>query len=358
MAELPLDHLTRLTDSRGIFEHAIGTRPNKSHGYCVDDAARALVYTVRECADITGANDGTADGTARGKTDPKVVSQLKALTDTYLTFVASAIRGDGSAHNRMSPRGSWTDVPAGGDWWGRAVYGLGVAAAHAHGSAARVRALHAFKRAARWKTADLRAQMYASIGAAEAVAAYSTTMAARYIAAQATSIVPRVRTPDWPWPEARLRYANGAIPEALIAGGTATGNALAVEHGVYLLDFLLEVETADGRLSVTGCNGRDPGHASPQFDQQPIEVESLASACARAFAVTGEARWRDAVGLAWDWFLGHNDSSTPMVNTSTGAGFDGLTPTGPNTNCGAESTLAALTTRQHARRIGIARTAP
>jgi len=59
------------------------------------------------------------------------------------------------------------------------------------------------------------------------------------------------------------------------------------------------------------------------------------------------------VGQARDWFLGDNDSGVMMVDVSTGAGFDGLERDGRNENRGAESTLAALSTFQHARAVGL-----
>jgi hypothetical protein len=39
-----------------------------------------------------------------------------------------------------------------------------------------------------------------------------------------------------------------------------------------------------------------------------------------------------------------------MWDPDTGGGYDGLTPHGPNFNQGAESTLALISTLQHARR--------
>jgi hypothetical protein len=40
-----------------------------------------------------------------------------------------------------------------------------------------------------------------------------------------------------------------------------------------------------------------------------------------------------------------------MIDAVTGAGYDGLTAEGRNENRGAESTLAALSTFQQARRL-------
>ena len=42
---------------------------------------------------------------------------------------------------------------------------------------------------------------------------------------------------------------------------------------------------------------------------------------------------------------------TPMYDPVSGGGYDGLEPDGPNLNQGAESTLAMLSTLQHAQRL-------
>ncbi|HUR55615.1 MAG TPA: hypothetical protein VMZ71_15875, partial [Gemmataceae bacterium] len=41
-----LDHLSRMTDSTGMLQHATHTIPNFAEGYCTDDNARALILTV------------------------------------------------------------------------------------------------------------------------------------------------------------------------------------------------------------------------------------------------------------------------------------------------------------------------
>ena len=48
-AELPplkLDHLRRMTDDTGMFQHAIFTVPNYCEGYTIDDNARALMVST------------------------------------------------------------------------------------------------------------------------------------------------------------------------------------------------------------------------------------------------------------------------------------------------------------------------
>src|SRR5687767_2843795 len=46
LPELKLSHLLRMTDSTGLFQHAIFSIPNFSEGYCTDDNARAFVLAV------------------------------------------------------------------------------------------------------------------------------------------------------------------------------------------------------------------------------------------------------------------------------------------------------------------------
>jgi len=139
----------------------------------------------------------------------------------------------------------------------------------------------------------------------------------------------------------------------LLLAGSALPNAETQDRGLQLLEFLLEIETRDGHLSVTPVGGRGRNDLYAGFDQQPIEVAAIADACARAYELTQDRRWLSGVRMAWSWFNGDNDSATPMFDPDTGAGFDGLLRDGRNLNQGAESTLALLSTAQHAQRLAL-----
>ena len=41
-----MNHLLRMTDSTGVFQHAIFGVPNFFEGYCTDDNARAFILAV------------------------------------------------------------------------------------------------------------------------------------------------------------------------------------------------------------------------------------------------------------------------------------------------------------------------
>ncbi len=325
-------HLRALTDHQGVFEHALLDTPRREHGYCVDDVARALIVVVR---------------------DPGQEAEILQLAELYLRFLEAAIGPDGRAHNRMDEHGRWSDEPSTGDWWGRLLWALGTAAAQGSDPSIRGRALHAFHRAAVQRSRDLHATAFAALGAAEVARTHPGDRAAEALLADLVRAVPAQHRASWPWPEPRLRYANASIAEALIAAGSALGDDVATDRGLHLLTFLLTLETAGDRLSVTGTTGRGPGDADPQFDQQPLEVAAIADACARAYEVTGDPDWLAGVELAWQWFTGRNDGGIPMIDEDTGAGFDGLQRDGRNENRGAESTLAAISTHQQASRIGM-----
>ena len=325
-------HLERLTDDRGLFEHALNSAPRREHGYCVDDVARGLVVVCHE---------------------PEPGLAVRGLARCYLAFVLDALDPAGACHNRMSVDGQWRDEPAVSDWWGRALWGLGVAAASAQTPGMRARALGGFRIAAQCRSPHVRSMTFAALGAAELLRRWPDEIAARRLLTDTLAVIGAGEDDDslWPWPEERLSYGNASIAEALIVAGDALPDAQALSRGLLLLEFLLRIQTRDGHLSVIPMGGRGRDDVGPGYDQQPIEVSALADACGSAFRITRQPFWLTGVSLAWGWFLGDNDSATPMFDSRTGGGYDGLERHGRNLNQGAESTLAMLATAQQVRRI-------
>lgn len=335
LAEVPavpvFEHLAAMTDHRGLFEHALHDVPRPEHGYCVDDAARALIVVTRQ---------------------PLKTPQLRDLERLYLDFVLAALMPDGRCRNRMGTDGEWADLPSTGDWWGRAVWGLGVAAAISASPVVRSRALVGFRIAAQQRSPHNRAMAFAALGAARLLTSHPHERGARVLLEDcAAALGTPGASADWPWPEPRLRYANASVAEALIVAGHVLHRPAILRHGLLLLDFLLVRQTRDGHLSVTPAAGRGNAWPPPEFDQQPIEVAALAEACASAYGVAANPHWSIGLSLAWAWFAGDNDARVCMLNPVTGAGYDGLEATGRNSNQGAESTLAMLATAQLVQRM-------
>src|SRR5207247_3237400 len=106
--ELKLDHLVRMTDSTGMFQHATFTVPNFGEGYCTDDNARAFILTVL----LEELGEESA--------------QVRALATTYLAFLNYAYdRKTKRFRNFMSFDRKWLEDKGSEDANGRALWALG-----------------------------------------------------------------------------------------------------------------------------------------------------------------------------------------------------------------------------------------
>ncbi|HSL60087.1 MAG TPA: hypothetical protein VK866_19730 [Acidimicrobiales bacterium] len=323
------DHLLAMTDAIGTFEHAEHTAARRDHGYCTDDMARVLMVVVRE---------------------PHPSRPVIALGRTAMRFLAAAQGVAGDARNRCDVEGRWCDRTGVEDCWGRSIAAFGAAANRGHDEWMRQTAMSAFGHAVQQRSVHVHAMAFAALGAADVLHANPHHYGARALLGDAIDAIGRpTDDPAWPWTEPRLTYANATLAEALLAAGHALDRPDVVDDGCALLGWLLARETVDGHLSPTPVGGSGPGDAAARFDQQPIEAAAMADACARAEAVTGDPSWGRGVDLAVGWFLGDNDIGAVMWDVETGGGYDGLHARGPNLNQGAESTLALISTLQHAR---------
>ena len=292
-------HLSRLTDDRGVLEHAKGRHPRFSYGYCTDDNARLAVLAMRDGGRSFGA---------------------EVLGRIAFDFVHDALDESGMVRNRLSFQRVWTDNCVTDDCWGRALWAFGVGSQRGFNATMRKRATEAFDLACLHRGSALRAMCYASLGAVEvAVVDPHHHDAAFLLHDAATEIVESMGTSRaWPWPEPRLTYHNALIPEALLAAGEGTGSVDYVEAGLDLLEWLVRYETLDGHFSVTPVGGRGPNDPKPAFDQQPIEIAGIAAASARAWRLTQDEHWRETLERASSWFLGNNDAQRAMPAISIG----------------------------------------
>jgi hypothetical protein len=265
--------------------------------------------------------------------------------------MASSQSATGRTRNRRAAGGRWQGRHGVDDCWGRSLWAFGTVATAAPEEWMRSAATSSFNHGVKQRSPHRRAMAFAALGAAEIAEHDHRHLRARSLLADAiTTIGPLADDPRWPWPEPRLSYANAALAEALIAAGHILDRPDVLDDGLTLLRWLLDRETVSGHLSPTPVGGAGPADASGRFDQQPIEVAAMADACDRAQSVTGDDAWRVGVDLAIGWFAGDNDLGAVMWDPHTNGGYDGLTPSGPNLNQGAESTLALISTLQYVPR--------
>jgi glycosyltransferase involved in cell wall biosynthesis len=336
-------HLDELSDRIGIFQFALGGRPDPAHGYCTDDVARALRVDLRHAAAAPGPT-------------------VAAATRRELAFLQAAFDpATGRFRNTRTSDGHWPERIGSEDAHGRAVQALGeaIAGSHDRGVVAAARRLFVAALPAALELGHARPWAYALLGCAAALddppSAPNARPALAALAERLAVAVERARAADpaWPWPETPVTYDNGIVPEALVVAGARLERPELVLLGTSVLDWLLAAETGpDGRLRPVGNRGWWPHGGRPApWDQQPVEPASLVFAAAAALEATGEARWATAAAGAYRWFLGANDHGIALADPDRGACRDGLGADGANRNEGAESTLAWLLSVERIREL-------
>ncbi len=233
----------------GLYEHARLRVPRTEHGFCLDDVARGLVVTSRQ---------------------PDPSDEVQRLTRVYLSFTIAAQDSHGQSHNRRGGDGRWTDEAGVGDHWGRAIWGLGTAAASSADESVRERALLGAATCLLARSPYPRAMSYAAIGCYEVLRIRPGDVGALSLLADARELLVRPEEdPAWPWPEPRLTYANAVLAEALLVIGDALDDAAVVQTGLRMLTWLLALQTRGRHLSVTPAGGWQRGSSCPPSTSSP-----------------------------------------------------------------------------------------
>ena len=327
-AQPSFDAVRRMSDSTGILQHAIGTIPDRRHGYCLDDAVRALMLV----------NVTTAIG--RGEQ----VDRSMVLA----SFIQHAWNVDlGRFRNFMSFERQWLEERGSDDSNGRALWALAHTAVHNPDAHVRDWAIRLYD-----EVLDHIASLDSPRTLAFIILACTTMLghrpahgpslqAAQRGAGILAHLLEQSRRPDWTWFEAVLAYDNPRMPQALILAGHALGRADWLATGFDTLRWICERQTAAaGHFRPIGSEGFGIPYSHMPFDQQPVEAQAALDACASAYAIDGGQHWRDHGLAAWKWFFGANDRGEPLADPVSGLCRDGINPRGANLNCGAESILA------------------
>lgn len=326
-------HLKRMSDSTGIFQHAIFTVPWFEHGYCTDDNARALLLAV-----LLEELDASDDSIAR----------LQSTSAAFLQFALSA--SSGRFRNFMSFDRRWSEERGSEDSHGRAIWALGAVVGRTRLAGLRAWAASLLERAlpAVEDFTSPRAWAFAILGLHEYFRSLHGDLHADRrrdeLAGRLLGLFQRNASPDWPWCEDIAAYDNPRIAQALILAGRFTGNEEMKNTGLVGLGWIMKRQTGiEGCFRPIGSNGFWKRGAEPALhDQQPLEAAAAVSACIEAFNATADPFWEASAKRAFDWFLGANDLRIPLYDPSTGGCFDGLHDNRVNQNQGAESTLSFL----------------
>jgi glycosyltransferase involved in cell wall biosynthesis len=333
LPEIKLDHLKAFTDDTGMLQHANHTIPDRSHGYCTDDNARALLVTAM------GQKYLPANGLG-----------LDCLSGHYLGFLLFAFNEqNGRFRNFMSYSRQWLEEIGSEDAHGRALRSLGKAVAFLDNPGHLAMSTTLFNKALRAveNFHSPRAIAFSLVGMHAYLDKFSGDSDVRRIreilADRLFNQFANNAKKDWPWIENALNYANGKLPHALILSGHRMQRNDMIDMGLRSLTWLLAIQTEDQHFVPIGSNGwYQQGGPRARFDQQPLEANAMVEACVEAFNITRDKSWFDNAVMCFNWFLGHNDLNLPLYDPKTGGCRDGLMADGINQNEGAESSLAWL----------------
>jgi glycosyltransferase involved in cell wall biosynthesis len=333
LPEVRLDHLSRMTDSTGIFQHAILNVPNFREGYCTDDNARAFI--------LSALLDELKEEPAR----------VQTLSTTYAAFLNHAFDDKTKRfHNFLGFDRCWLDEQGSEDCHARALWALGVGVGRSPHRGFQIMAGQLFARALPVVATftSPRAWAFCLIGIHEYLRRLSGDRVVSQIReglrARLMDIFDRASHPEWPWFEEELSYDNAKLAHALILSGRVNGYQKAFDRGLEALRWLVTVQTSEnGCFRPIGSNGfYRRGGPRATFDQQPIEAQAMVSACLEAYHATADSWWYERAHRAFDWFLGWNDLGLELHSVQSGGCCDALHVDRVNMNQGAESTLAFL----------------
>ena len=317
-----------MCDDTGMLQHGIGVVPDRAHGYCLDDNARAL----------------------------SLINQLQGISEEtrqrhaghFASFIQAAWNEDVKGfRNFMRYDREWCEDLGSEDSNGRGLWALGLCAANAKDRGLREWAAH-------WYTKALphlrdmgspRAVAFTMLGAAAYRKVDPDHEGSKACLEEGADLLIRLfsagRRPDWAWFEAVLGYDNPRLCQALLEAGEALDIDEAREVGLDTLHWITKQQTsARGYFRPIGSDSFDTEFERMPFDQQPLEAQAAIEAAETALKMTGDEFWREHALRAWEWFFGANDRGAVLAELETGRCRDGVTPRGANENCGAESILA------------------
>lgn len=317
-----------MSDGTGMLQHSIGIVPDRRHGYCLDDNARALMLM----------------NLAEGMQPEQRIDR----TLVYAAFIQSAWNPDlRRFRNFMRFDRSWCEDEGSEDANGRALWALGQTLERSPDPAVAEWARHLYDEVVgiAESLGSPRAIAFAMLGACAVLRSDPSHSPSQEVAQRGGDILMRLlgegRRPDWAWFEAVLGYDNPRLSQALIEAGTVSGQKEWVDAGLETLRWICDQQVSvEGRFRPIGSESFHKAYAYLPFDQQPLEAQAAIEAACTASQVSRDRFWPAHADAAWRWFFGHNDRGVVLADMATGRCRDGVTPRGANANCGAESILA------------------
>lgn len=312
MKKIGLKHYNYLTDDFGIWQHTIGEKIDKRHGYALDDVARALLVAIEY-------------------RDEKKMQ-------VYLGFITKAISKE-RVVNFFGPKRepldkAWSEDALGEAYWALSEYSVycGIKKDDAFNDLLKICESYIKK------MTSIRGRAYSLIGASKI-----NIHLAKKLAKGLFLQYEKARTPEWSWIEDGLVYGNAIIPLSFFEAFSALQDRKYLLAGVEMLNFLNNKTDFNDKPIAIGNNGwHKKGKKVALYDQQPVDPAYQVLANVRAYNLTGADAFRIRAKYFFSWFWGNNLAGKSLINLERHSCHDGLGRGSIDPNQGAENIVCYL----------------
>lgn len=317
-----IEYLEHLTTSFGIVQHARGAKPDFSHGYSLDDNARALLAVL--CL-----------------ADKLQEKKLTPLVKRYFKFIKRAQTKDGWFINFFDHKGQPLEKRGSIDAFSRAIFALSELSVNQYDSSLRLNAQKLLKKSLPHVETITNPHGLAFL--LLAAAARDDKKQTKQLADQIVKLFVEQATREWQWFEPVLTHANAVMPWALAQAAIVNNSKKILKIGEISFDFLDRICRLNGKPAPIGNKGWYPKEGKRAiYDQQPVDVADMILAATALYRATKKIKYLNT-SLDWfGWFYGNNIKKVVMLDRKSGGIYDGLTREGINPNQGAENIVLYL----------------
>jgi uncharacterized protein YyaL (SSP411 family) len=320
-----IDYLFAMTDDTGIFQHSIYGVPDPRHGYTTDDNARALILAVLLLEKF------------------KDKKYLK-LVYNYMEFLLFAQNENGMFKNFMGYDREFLEDEGSEDSFGRSL----VAVCRTSLSKA---VPENIKKTCQYiinktlvhlpKLKYPRPKAYAIVGLSCLTESAKTNEYVELLSNDLADLYRKNKDDKWHWFENIITYGNSYFPRALMIAYKMLKKDELLKIAEESMEFLAGVTIKEEYFKPIGCDGwYKKGKKAAEFDEQPIEACETMLLYLDCYEITKDKKYLDYAVKCYNWYTGVNSMGVSLIDSETGACYDGICPDGLNLNQGSESIIS------------------
>jgi hypothetical protein len=306
MERISTSYLEFLTDDFSIWQHSSGKKIDKKHGYALDDAARAMIFTM-----LYGP---------------------KGLIKIYFDFLKNCLENDGGNNFYDKDRNPLPSSPS-EDALGQTYWALALWNKTSQTKYSQIRIETMINR-----FESVRGNSYALIGAV-----LENHTLAKILQNKLLKIYVKNSSKGWEWIEHSLTYGNAIVPMSFFAYHRNFFDKDVFAAGLAMLDFLNKKTKHNTSPITIGNKGwYRQGQKKSLYDQQPIDIAYQVIANIEAYEITSNYHYLSEAKFYFSWFWGNNILNRQLVDCKTKRCFDGMREKSISRNSGAESIICYL----------------